>query len=130
MVLAEFGTGQVLWSIVWLSVFILWAYLVIAIWSDLLRSHDISGAEKALWAAMVIFLPFLGYLLYMLIRGDGMSERLDDKVRRRDVATTTYLQRQAAAPVIDELADLSAQRAAGTLTPDQYEQAKRELLGG
>lgn len=132
MVLAEFGTGQVLWSIVWLSGFVLWAALVIAIWGDLLRSDDLSGAQKALWVAIVLLFPLLGYLVYFFVRGDEVSERLRHRHRRqkRQFITKPHLQRRAAAPNIDALADLSARRAAGALTHDEYEQAKQELLGG
>ena len=74
MVLAEFGSGQVLWSIFWFFLFVLWVSLVISIWIDLIRSRDMSGGAKAMWAALIIFLPFLGYFLYIIVRADGLRE--------------------------------------------------------
>ena len=54
MLLAEFGTGQVFWSIVWFSLFFLWIWLVVMIFTDLFRSPDLSGWGKAAWAVFLI----------------------------------------------------------------------------
>ena len=58
-VAAEFGTGQVLWSILWFFLFVLWFFLIITVFADIMRS-DMSGWGKALWAVGILILPFLG----------------------------------------------------------------------
>jgi hypothetical protein len=76
MVLAGgFGTGQVLWSLFWLYILVVLAYLIIRLFGDILRSDDISGLTKAMWAALIIFLPYIGVFFYVVVRGDGMTER-------------------------------------------------------
>ena len=55
--------------------FVIWFWLLIAIFSDLFRDHDASGGVKVLWVIVLIVLPFLGILLYLLIRGHGMTRR-------------------------------------------------------
>ena len=73
--LAEFGSGQVLWSIVWFTLFFIWIWLLVAIFSDIFRSSDLSGWGKALWTVFVIVLPYLGVLVYMIARGKKMALR-------------------------------------------------------
>ena len=72
---AEFGTGEVLWSIFWFFLFFMWIMLVFNIFGDIMRSDDLSGASKAMWSIFVIFLPFLGIFVYLIARGDDMAGR-------------------------------------------------------
>ena len=74
-VVAEFGTGQFLWSMLWFSLFFIWIWLLIMVFTDIFRSRDMSGGVKALWAIFVIVLPYLGVLIYLVVRGASMSER-------------------------------------------------------
>jgi hypothetical protein len=69
MYVAQFGTGQIVWSLLWFSLFFLYIYLAITIVTDVLRSGDLSGAAKAGWVFFVIILPFLGVFTYLVVRG-------------------------------------------------------------
>ena len=62
MVLADFGTGQVFWSILWFTMFFIWIWLLIMVFSDIFRSPDLGGWSKAIWTIFVIFLPVPGRL--------------------------------------------------------------------
>ena len=66
--LATFGTGQVFWSMLWFFLFFIWIWLLIVVFSDIFRSHDLSGWAKALWTIFVIFLPYLGVFVYLIAR--------------------------------------------------------------
>ena len=77
---AEWGTGQVFWSMIWFFLFFIWIYLLIMVFADIFRSHDLSGIVKAIWIIFVIFLPYLGVFVYLIARGaqdararDGVS---------------------------------------------------------
>jgi fatty acid desaturase len=83
MIVAEFGTGEVLWSLVWLSLFVLWLWLVIALFTDIMRSEDLSGLARAAWALAIVFLPFLGIVGYLVARGAGMPARSMGRRTRR-----------------------------------------------
>ncbi len=48
MTLATFGSGQVLWDIFWLFLFILWFWLLTMVSGGLFRRHDVSGFGKVL----------------------------------------------------------------------------------
>ena len=65
-----FGVGQVAYSIVWFFLLFVEVWLMISIFIDIFRSHDMKGWAKALWVILVILLPLIGILLYVVLRGD------------------------------------------------------------
>ena len=46
--------------------FFLWIWLLIVVFSDIFRSHDMGGLAKALWVIFVIIIPYLGVLIYLI----------------------------------------------------------------
>ena len=72
---ADFGLGEVLWTMFVLFMWIIWFWLLISVFSDLFRDHETSGGAKAAWCIFVILLPFLGVFVYLLAHGGGMAER-------------------------------------------------------
>ena len=73
-VAAEWGSGQVFWSMLWFFLFFIWIWLLITVFADLFRSHDLSGWGKALWCIFVIVVPYLGVFVYLIARGDEMGK--------------------------------------------------------
>ncbi|MGI9622496.1 MAG: SHOCT domain-containing protein [Acidimicrobiales bacterium] len=128
---AEFGTGQVLWSILWFFLFFLWIWLVISIFADIIRSDDLSGLAKALWSIAIIFLPFLGIFLYLIVRGNSMGQRQVETAQAQQDATNAYIRDVAGSggSSADELAKLSELHKNGTLSDDEYAAAKAKALG-
>ena len=90
--LAEFGTGQVFWSMIWFFLFFMWIWLIIVIFSDIFRSHDLSGWAKALWTIFVIFVPFLGIFVYLIARGSKMRDHAVQDAQAKDEAMRAYVQ--------------------------------------
>ena len=84
--LESFGTGQVFWSMLWFFCFFIWIWLLIRVFADIFRSHDMSGWAKALWIVFVIVLPYLGVLVYLIARGKEMSQHSIDDARAVDAA--------------------------------------------
>jgi hypothetical protein len=72
---AEWGTGQVAWSLFWFAVIGLWLYLAVRIIADVLRSDDLGGVAKVAWILAVVVVPFLGVFAYVVAQGDGMTAR-------------------------------------------------------
>ncbi len=78
MPLAEFGTGQVFLSMLYFFLFFIWIYLLIVVFSDIFRSHDLGGFAKAIWVLFVIIVPYLGVFVYLIARGHKMSEHAEE----------------------------------------------------
>jgi hypothetical protein len=134
MPLAEdFGTGQVLWSMLWFFLWFIWIWLLIVVFSDIFRSHDLSGWAKALWTIFVIFLPYLGVFVYLIVRGRKMSEHAAQSARDQDTAFRQYVQSVSSsntAGTADELTRLADLRDKGVLSQAEFEQAKAKALAG
>jgi hypothetical protein len=56
-------------------VFVVWFWLIIVVFMDLFRRHDISGWAKAIWVIALIVFPYLGVLVYLITQSRGMAER-------------------------------------------------------
>jgi hypothetical protein len=131
MLLAEFGTGQVLWSMIWFFLFFIWIYLLIVIFGDIFRSPDLSGWSKALWVIFIIFLPYLGVFVYLIARGHSMTERGMQAAQARDAAMRGYIQdvtSTSGGGAADEIAKLAALRDQGVIDEAEFQRAKGNAL--
>ena len=59
--------GDFLWSIVIFFFWFMFIWMFIAIFSDIFR-RDLSGWSKAGWIILIVVLPFLGILIYLIVR--------------------------------------------------------------
>ena len=67
--------GSFLLALFEFFIFFAWIMCVFYVFADIFRSHDMGGAAKTVWCLFVIFVPFLGVLVYLIARGGGMTER-------------------------------------------------------
>src|ERR1700712_424275 len=71
----SFGNGDVLLWMLEFFLFVIWFWLLIGIFGDLFRDHEISGGLKALWVFVLVLFPYIGILVYLIARGKGMADR-------------------------------------------------------
>jgi hypothetical protein len=128
---AEFGTGEVFWSFLWFFMWFIWIWLLIIVFADIFRSHDLSGWGKALWVIFVVILPYLGVFVYLIARGHKMQERSMQSAAAQEASFREYVQNVAStsASPADELARLAQLREQGVLTEAEFQQAKAKALG-
>ena len=122
---------DVLVSIFWFMMLFAWIWLLISIFGDLFRDHELSGWGKALWTLFLIVLPWLGALVYLIARGRSMNERALQQAQRNEQAFRQYVQQAATdkPSTADELAKLADLRDRGTISEQEFAQAKAHLLG-
>jgi len=129
-VIAEFGTGQVFWSMLWFFMFFIWLWLLIVVFGDIFRSDDLSGWGKALWTIFVIVLPYLGVFAYLIARGHKMQDHAVSAAKAQDAASRQYIQSVAGGSnPSDEIARLADLKAAGTITDAEFQAGKAKALG-
>jgi type VI protein secretion system component VasK len=117
------------WSMLWFFLFVAWISLLIQVYADIFRSHDLGGVAKAAWTVFVLVLPYLGVLVYLIARGGSMQERSAGRAAQAQQAAEQYIRDVAAAPsTTDELVKLSQLRDQGALTPEEFETQKSKLL--
>ena len=115
--------GDIFWSFV---VFFFWfmaIWIFITIWGDIFRRNDLTGGMKAVWIIVLIFLPFLGAIIYLVTR---------PKITAQDVQMITQAEaaQKAAAAVspADELAKLQQLRAANVISEEEFQALKAKTL--
>ncbi|MGD9527074.1 SHOCT domain-containing protein [Pseudonocardia sp.] len=119
-------------SIFWFMLLFAWIWLLISIFADLFRDHELSGWAKAGWVLFIIIIPWLGALVYLIARGHSMNQRALEQAGRQEQAFRQYVQQAATTSgpsVADEVAKLADLRDKGTISADEFEQAKARLLG-
>ena len=121
---------DVLLSIFWFMLLFAWIWLLISILTDIFRDHELSGWGKALWTLFLIVIPWLGALVYLIARGRSMNERALNQAQQRDQAFRQYVQDAASSKpsMADELGKLADLRDRGTISADEFAQAKARLL--
>jgi len=118
-------------TMLYFFLFIIWIWLLIMVFMDVFRSHDMGGVAKALWVIFIIILPFLGVFVYLIARGGKMHERSAEAAAQQQKAFDQYVRQAAGTPGADtasqlsKLADLKSQ---GVLTDAEFEAQKSKLL--
>jgi hypothetical protein len=111
--------GGIFLTMLCFFLFFIWIWLLIKVFMDIFRSHDLGGFSKALWCIFVIVVPFLGVLVYLIARGGKMHERNMGQVVGG---------KQSLDSVATELSQLSYLKDKGVLSDAEFEAQKAKLL--
>jgi hypothetical protein len=131
MMLAEvdYPFMNILWSMLIFFVFITWIWMMVMIFSDIFRRHDVSGFGKAAWCLFIIVLPFLGALIYLIAQGDGMAKRNAESARGQQAQMDEYVRTVAgsvgAAAEIEKANQLLA---SGAISESEFAAIKAKAL--
>ena len=68
MIAYDYPLLGIFWSLVMLSLFVIWIFIVIWCFIDNFRRRDHSGFAKALWFVFIVFVPFIGVFAYLVTR--------------------------------------------------------------
>ena len=128
MLAADFALGEVLWSILAIGLFVIWFWLLISIFSDLFRDQETSGGAKALWSIFVIFMPFLGVFVYLLVRGQGMAARQVAAQQSAQADFDSYVRDTAGGGASAEIADAKKLLDSGAINQSEFESLKAKAL--
>jgi hypothetical protein len=114
----SFGNGDVLLWMLEFFLFVIWFWLLLSIFGDLFRDHELSGGLKAVWIFVLVLFPYIGIFVYLIARGKGMAGR-------------AAAQQQLVQQQVDAHIRATAAGAAGaTSATDQIAQAKSLLDSG
>ena len=128
MLLADISFGEGLLFIFEFFLLFAWIWILISIIGDLFRDHELSGVAKAVWVFFLVFLPFLGVLLYLIVRGNGMRDRTIKAQAEAKQHFDSYVREQAHATPADELHKLNELKEKGALSTEEFDRAKSKLL--
>ncbi len=128
MVGTDWGVGQVLLSVIWIALFVIWIMLLLNVFTDLFRSHDLSGWAKALWLVFIIVFPYLGVLAYLIIRGHKMTEHALAAAQQNEAAMQNYIRQTAGTSPADELEKLAALKDKGVIDDAEFQRLKSKIV--
>jgi hypothetical protein len=122
---------NVFWTMLEFFLWVIWIWILIVVFIDIFRSRDMSGGAKALWFLFVLFIPLIGVLVYLIVRGGSMHERAAQDAKQQDAEFRSYVQQAAAsspASTADQLAKLADLRDRGVISAEEFEREKAKVL--
>jgi Phospholipase_D-nuclease N-terminal/Short C-terminal domain len=124
------GNGDVFLWMLEFFLFVIWFWLLIAIFSDIFRDRETSGGAKALWIILIIVLPFVGILGYLLVRGHGMTDRAAQAQVAQDQMVDQRIRAAAgtAASPTDQIAQAKALLDSGAISQAEFDSLKSKAL--
>ncbi len=118
-----------------LEFFLFFAWLMCLFWifGDIFRSRDLGGVAKTFWVLFVIFIPWLGVLVYLIARGKGMHERQLEQMKEMQKAQNEYIKSVAGASATNPAEQIASAKSlldSGTITKAEFDRLKAKALAG
>ena len=104
--------------------FVVWFWLLIMVFGDLFRRHDVSGWVKALWVIALIVFPYLGIFAYIITQARGMAERSSQQAQQ----AREELRRVVGFSAADEIEKLDRLKKAGSITDAEFMRLRAKLV--
>lgn len=119
-----FTFSNFLMDVLAIFAFVVWFWLLVVIFGDLFRRHDIPGWGKALWVIALVLFSYLAILAYLITQGRGMAERNAQQAQQaRD-----ELRRVVGFSVADELTKLDQLKKSGSITDTEFQRLRARLV--
>jgi hypothetical protein len=114
--------GDIFWSLIVFYFWFMIIWIFIRIFADIFHRNDLSGAMKVVWILVLFILPFLGALIYMLMRKPTDQDMTE-------IAAAQQMQKRAAGySSADEIAKLQGLLTSGAITQAEFDTAKANAL--
>jgi hypothetical protein len=128
VIAADYPFLDVMWTMLVFFAWVIWFWLLITVFADVFRRHDIGGGTKALWVVFVIILPFLGVLIYLIAESKGMAERNQKQVEAAQQQTDAYIRDVAGSDPAEQIAKAKQLLDAGTISSAEFDALKQKAL--
>ena len=114
------------WFFIWIAALMVWFRCLF----DLFGDHELSGWAKAGWAILLIFVPWLGALIYLIARGRSMAERQMARLAQQQAAQQEYIQQVAgtSASPAAQIADAKALLDSGAINQTEFDSLKAKAM--
>ena len=113
------------WIFIWISAVMIWFRCVFDMFSD----KTLSGWGKAGWAIVLVFLPWIGALIYLIARGKSMGERQVAAISAAQAQQEAYSQPVAAkSSPADQIASAKSLLDSGVISQAEFDALKAKAL--
>jgi len=124
---ADYPFLNILWTMIIFFAWVAWFWILITVFADLFRRHDVGGWGKAAWVVFLIVLPFLGTLVYLIAQHDGMRERSVKQAEAQQAAFDRYV-RETAGGSAAEIAKAKELLDSGAISQAEFEAIKAKAV--
>jgi hypothetical protein len=129
MLAADYPFLDILWTMLIFFAWVIWFWLLITVFADLFRRHDIGGGMKTLWIIFVILLPFLGVFIYLISQGKSMAERSASQMQAAQAQQADYIKSVAGGGgAADEIDKAKKLLDSGAITQVEFDSIKAKAL--
>jgi Phospholipase_D-nuclease N-terminal/Short C-terminal domain len=131
VVVANYTFASFLWDMLLVFAFVIWFWLLITVFSDLFRRHDIGGFAKTLWIIFVIILPYFGVFVYLIAEHKGMAERNLQATQAQQQQMDSYVRSVAGSggSAAAEIEKAKTLLDSGAITQSEFDSIKAKALG-
>jgi hypothetical protein len=114
------------WFFIWIAALMVWFRCLMDLFSD----HELSGWAKAGWVILLIFVPWLGALIYLIARGRSMADRQMKILAQQQAAQQEYIKQAAGATASPaaQIADARALLDSGAINQTEFDSLKAKAL--
>ena len=122
--------GDFLWSLLIFYFIFFYFMILFRVIGDLFSNKEASGLNKTLWLLFLLFLPFLALFIYLIVNGQGMTERAMARAAEQNAAQQDYI-RQVAGAGDDPTAKIAKAHellAAGAISQAEFDALKAKAL--
>src|SRR4051794_1453953 len=119
---------DVLWTMLVFFGWVIWFWLLITVFSDLFRRHDISGWGKAGWILLCVVLPYLGVFIYLISQGSHMAERNAAQQNAARSQFDDYVRETAGGSPTAEIEKAKGLLDSGAITQEEFSAIKAKAL--
>jgi hypothetical protein len=114
------------WFFIWIAALFVWFRCLF----DLFGDRSLSGWGKAGWCVLLIFVPWVGALIYLIARGRSMTERQVAAAADLQAQQEAYIQQVAGAgkSPADQISDAKSLLDSGAITQAEFDGLKAKAL--
>jgi hypothetical protein len=117
-----------MWTMLVFFAWVIWFWILITVFADLFRRHDISGGVKVLWFIFVIVLPYLGVFIYLLAEHQGMADRNVKQMQQSQAQMDDYVRSVATSDPAEQISKGKALLDQGAISQAEFDALKQKAL--
>ena len=126
---ADYPFLDIVWTMFIFFAWIIWFWLLISVFADIFRRHDVGGGTKTLWIIFVIVLPYLGVLVYLIAEHDGMADRNMNQMKAQQAQADDYIKSVASsADPAEQISKGKALLDSGAISQAEFDSLKAKAL--
>jgi hypothetical protein len=125
---ADYPFLEVMWTLIVFFAWVIWFWILITVLADVFRRRDIGGGKKTLWVLFLIFVPFVGVLIYLLVNHDEMAERRGKEVQASQAQFDDYVRSVSGGGAATEISQAKQLLDSGAISQAEFDAIKAKAL--